>query len=125
MNYETINLMDMTAIANQNNQIPMSLSNLLTIVGVTFSNILIPFLTAGTDISQVIGGSLNMFVGGVGMVVLYLLRNHIKYHITFTNIEKKLPSGSNENEENEGQPKTIKPHHDRISVKTKMRRRSS
>lgn len=101
MNYETINLMDMTAIANQNNQIPMSLSNLLTIVGVTFSNILILFLTAGTDISQVIGESLNMFVGGVGMVVLYLLRNHIKYHITFTNIEKKLPSGSNENEENE------------------------
>ncbi len=75
----------MTAIANQNNQIPMSLGNILTIIGVTLSNLLMPFLTSGTNVTEVIGGTLNIIVGGVGMVVLFLLRNNIKYHITFSN----------------------------------------
>ena len=95
----------MTAIANQNNQIPMSLGNILTIIGVTLSNFLIPFLTSGANITEVIGGTLNIGVGMIGMAVLYLLRNNIKYHITFSNINhpspEKKPVDQNTDDESE------------------------
>ena len=83
----------------------MSISNILAIGGVTLMNFLIPFLTSGTNITEVIGGTLNIAVGAIGMVVLFLLRNNIKYHITFSNIKnpspEKKPVDQNTDDESE------------------------
>lgn len=84
--------LDMAAILNQNNPLlPMSVSNILQIGGVTILNLLLPFLTASTNIPEVIGSTLNMIVGGFGMLILFMLRNSIKYHITFSNYKQPLP----------------------------------
>lgn len=70
--------------------LPMDMHKLVLLGIVSVLNLFAPLLQIGTDkiITDLVTG-LNVALGVVGMAVLYLLKNNIRYHITFSNIKEK------------------------------------
>lgn len=75
--------------------LPMDMTKLVILGIVSVLNLFAPLLQIGADaiITDLVTG-LNVALGVVGIAVLYLLRNNIRYHITFSNMKEKIPRSS-------------------------------
>lgn len=88
--------------------LPMDMTKLVILGIVSVLNLFAPLLQIGADaiITDLVTG-LNVALGVVGIAVLYLLRNNIRYHITFSNMKetpRTTPGRIQPSDEDEGKP---------------------